>query len=193
MYSVNRYICHGTVGGMSLRHGLLGLLDQEPATGYELTKSFGEIGQWAWHASHSHIYPELRKMTEAGLVEVVDEQSRGRKTYAVTEAGRTELRRWMLDPADEKVRSASALRMFLIGSLEPDEARVFLQRYIDHADASLARIRAQVDEAGEEYLADPLAVGRLAAERAFYVLPAVRAWAVWALEQLDQKGSSRPA
>jgi DNA-binding PadR family transcriptional regulator len=171
---------------MSLRHGLLGMLDQKSATGYELTKRFEEIGQWAWHASHSHIYPELRKMTDAGLVEVVDEQSRGRKTYAITEAGRTELRSWMLDPADEKVRSAAALRMFLIGSLEPADARVFLQRYIDDADTNLARIRAQMDRVGEEHLADPLAVGRLAAERAFYVLPAVRAWAVWALEQLDQ-------
>ncbi|MFF1818558.1 hypothetical protein ACFVWG_14750 [Kribbella sp. NPDC058245] len=61
-----------------------------------------------------------------------------------------------------------------------------LQRYIDNADTNLARIRAQMDRVGEEHLADPLAVGRLAAERAFYVLPAVRAWAVWALEQLDQ-------
>ncbi|MEU4395360.1 PadR family transcriptional regulator [Kribbella sp. NPDC023855] len=174
---------------MSLRHGLLGLLDQKPATGYELTKSFEQIGQWAWHASHSHIYPELRRMTEAGLVEVVEEQSRGRKTYAVTQAGRAELRRWMLDPAEETVRSAAALRMFLIGSLEPDDARAFLRAYIDNTDDNLARLRAQLDEAGEEWRADPLAVGRLAAERALYVLPAVREWAVWALEQLD--GSER--
>ncbi|MEV5963921.1 PadR family transcriptional regulator [Kribbella sp. NPDC051952] len=171
---------------MSLRHGLLGLLDQHPATGYELTKSFEEIGQWAWHASHSHIYPELRKMTEAGLIEVVDEQSRGRKTYGITPAGRDELRRWMLEPADDLVRSAAALRLFLVGSLEPDEARVFLQQYADQADERLAALRAQMEEAGEEWQDNPLAFGRLAAERGLRTLPAVRDWAQWGLDQLEQ-------
>ncbi len=172
---------------MSLRHGLLGLLDQQPATGYELTKSFDEIGQWAWHASHSHIYPELRKMTEAGLVEVVDVQSRGRKTYAVTEAGRQELRTWLLlDPGEESVRNATALRMFLVGSLEPDEARVFLQRFVDQAETRLEQLHAQMEEAGEQWRDNPLAIGRLAAERGKYVLPAVRDWALWGLAQLDK-------
>lgn len=172
---------------MSLRHGLLGLLDQQPATGYELTKSFEQIGQWAWHASHSHIYPELRKMLEAGLIEIVAEQSRGRKTYGVTAAGREELRRWMLEPADEVVRSGAALRLFLVSSLEPDEARILLQRYLDQAEANLAKLKAQLADVDETWQDDPLAFGRLAAERAFRILPAVQDWARWGLEQLDKK------
>ncbi len=172
---------------MSLRHGLLGLLDQHPATGYELTKSFEEISQWAWHASHSHIYPELRKMLDAGLIEVVDEQSRNRKTYGITATGRDELRRWMLEPADEVVRSGAALRLFLVGSLEPDEARAFLQRTVDQTERRLAALEAQIEEAGPEWRGDPLAFGRLAAERGLRMLPALRDWAKWGLEQLDAK------
>lgn len=172
---------------MSLRHGLLGLLDQHPATGYELTRAFEEIGEWAWHASHSHIYPELRKMLEAGLIEIVDEQSRGRKTYGITGPGREELRRWMLEPTDEVVRSAAALKLFLLSSLEPDEVRVFLQYQVDRAEVRLESLRAQMAEIPEEWRDNPLAFGRLAAERGLRILPAVQDWAQWGLDQLDKK------
>ncbi|WP_405061015.1 PadR family transcriptional regulator [Kribbella sp. NBC_01505] len=170
---------------MSLRHGLLGLLDQEPATGYELTKAFEQLSQFAWHASHSHIYPELRKMTEAGLIEVVGEASRGRKTYGITETGRVELRRWILEPEDELIRSAAALRLFMVGSLEPAEARVFLQQYADQARRRLAGIEAQVALAGPEWHDNPLSFGRLAAERGRRTLPALLDWTEWGLAQLD--------
>ena len=172
---------------MSLRHGLLGLLAEEPASGYDLTRSFEErLGSWAWHTSHSHIYPELRRMSEDGLVEVVEVQSRGRKTYAVTADGLAELRRWLRDPPEQElVRSGAALRLFLIGNLEPDEARVMLQAYIDNADRQLERLRAQMAAAPPEWTANPLAVGRMAAERGLHTLPAVREWAQWCIAQLD--------
>lgn len=47
----------------SLRYALLGLLAEEPASGYDLTKKFERMLQrYAWHAQHSQIYPELNRM-----------------------------------------------------------------------------------------------------------------------------------
>jgi PadR family transcriptional regulator AphA len=169
---------------MSLRHGLLGLLDEKPATGYDLTRAFESLSQWAWHASHSHIYPELRRMLEADLIALTDRQSRGRKIYAITPAGRVELRSWMLEPTDDLVRSATALRLFLVGSLAPEEARVFLQQHADQAERRLGVLRAQIDAAADDWRDNPLAPGRLAAERGLRVLPAVRDWALWGMAQL---------
>ena len=100
---------------MSLRHALLGLLADEPASGYDLTRAFaGELGRYAWQAGHTRIYPELVRMEEQGLVVVQSLGPRGRKTYAITGPGRDELRTWMLTwPEQGTVRNETVLRMFL--------------------------------------------------------------------------------
>ncbi|WP_279579818.1 PadR family transcriptional regulator [Fodinicola feengrottensis] len=68
---------------MSLRYALLGLLADEPASGYDLARTFEiSLQRWAWHARHSQIYPELNKLADEGLIDVVDEGARGRRTYA---------------------------------------------------------------------------------------------------------------
>ena len=66
-------------------------------TGYTLAKQFDQSAAYVWHAPHSQIYPELRRLAAEGLITGRDER-RGahgtKRTYALTEAGRTELRRW---------------------------------------------------------------------------------------------------
>jgi hypothetical protein len=93
----------------------------------------------------------------------------------------------MLEPTDEVVRSAAALKLFLLSSLEPDEVRVFLQYQVDRAEVRLESLRAQMAEIPEEWRDNPLAFGRLAAERGLRILPAVQDWAQWGLDQLDKK------
>src|SRR3954454_9566093 len=98
---------------MSLRHAVLGLLARRPSTGYELTRTFDPSLRPSWHASHSQIYPELGKLERAGLVEVVGRQLRRSKTYGVTDAGRAELRRWLLEAEpDRSQRNESGVRPF---------------------------------------------------------------------------------
>lgn len=178
---------------MSLRHALLGVLAEKPASGFELTKTFETtLGRFAWHTTHTHVYPELRRMREAGLVEVVEEGARGRKTYAITAEGRAELHEWLLaPPMSEVVRDEAALRIFLINTLEPAEARKLLQRYADDAERQLAEIRERLANADAEWQDNPLAIGRLAAERGLRTLPAVRDWALWGIEQLDRTRHGR--
>lgn len=173
---------------MSLRHALLGLLAEQPASGFDLTKTVNRVlSPWAWHTTHTHVYPELRRMHGDGLVEVLNVASRGRKTYAITDTGRAELRRWLLaPPITEAVRNEAALRMFLINTLDRDEARALLRRYAEQATEMLERIRTEIDQADPRWRENPLAVGRLAAERGLRVLPAVRDWALWGIAQLDQ-------
>ncbi|MBO0819583.1 MAG: PadR family transcriptional regulator [Nocardiopsaceae bacterium] len=191
--------CHSVRSGwyslvMSLRHALLGVLAERPASGFELTKTFEQtLERVAWHTTHTHVYPELRRMREAGLVEVIQEGSRGRKTYAITDDGREELRRWLLTPpVSETVRDEAALRVFLINTLEPAEARTLLQGYADDAERRLAEIRARLEQADAQWWDNPFAIGRLAAERALRTLPAVRDWALWGIEQLDKAETTPP-
>ena len=48
---------------MSLRHGLLGLLAEGPASGYDLARRFQEALGPVWPAQHPKIYAELARLT----------------------------------------------------------------------------------------------------------------------------------
>ena len=138
---------------MSLRHAVLGLLGQQPGSGYELTQWFDRSLSHAWHASHSQIYPELAKLEAEGFAEVVEEGARRSKTYAVTDAGKDELRRWLLETEPNRAqRNETALRWFLVFRLEPDERRVVLERelaFVEAAAAERARLAAALDAEGK--------------------------------------------
>src|SRR3954466_10106733 len=118
------------VGVMSLRHAVLGLLAVEPSTGYDLSRKFDRSLGNAWHASHSQIYPELSRLQDEGMVEVVSEGARRSRTYGITAGGQEELRRWLVDvPPSRLERNESAVRIFLSPRLlEPADARIALQR-----------------------------------------------------------------
>jgi DNA-binding PadR family transcriptional regulator len=129
---------------MSLRHAMLGLLAVQPATGYDLTRRFDTSLSNAWHASHSQIYPELGKLEDEGLVEVIAEGARRSRTWALTDAGRAELRRWLVEvEPSRQQRSESAVRMFLAPRLlEPGDARVALERDLRDVLAQRATLEA---------------------------------------------------
>ena len=112
---------------MSLRHALLGLLREGPASGYDLLRIFRRSLHNAWPATQSQVYTELTKLADAGLLSVTAQGPRGRKEYALTEAGLAELRRWLLETEpDLHPRSDGLLRVFLLGALTHDQARDYL-------------------------------------------------------------------
>ena len=74
----------------SLELALLGLLSQGPLHGYELRKRMSAIFGPFRALSFSVLYPQLRRMLEAGLIEesVVDSPSRrSRIVYDITDKG----------------------------------------------------------------------------------------------------------
>src|SRR5690349_13199676 len=120
---------------MSLRFAVLGLLEDGPASGYALTARFEKsLQRFAWTARQSHIYPELARLAEDGLIEVAEEGARGRRTYAITDSGRAALREWLLSPPKPRaVRDEQVLRLCLISALEPAEARAVVQSQLAEA------------------------------------------------------------
>jgi DNA-binding PadR family transcriptional regulator len=134
--------------GMSLRHAVLGLLAARPSTGYELAQRFDQSLAHAWHASHSQIYPELGRLDEEGLVEVVAEGPRRSRTWAITDRGREELRRFMTEAEPNRSqRNETAVRWFLLSLLQPADRRVALDREIASADRELALLEAEAERA----------------------------------------------
>src|SRR5262245_44739059 len=140
----------GRVSGMSLRHAVLGLLAEAPGSGYDLMRVFTMSLANVWPATQSQVYGELARLAEAGLVEATAAGPRGRKEYAVTDAGRAELRHWMIDVEPNRVhRSDLLLRVFFLGQLTREEAEDYLRRQgavaaRDHEE--LLKLREQVTE-----------------------------------------------
>lgn len=83
---------------MPLAHAILGWLNVEPMTGYDLNQVIEISTQHFWSTSQSQIYRTLTKIESRGWVvqEVIMQADRPpRKVYHITEAGRSELESWI--------------------------------------------------------------------------------------------------
>lgn len=171
---------------MSLRHAILGLLAEGPASGYGLTKQFDLSLRNVWSARHSQIYPELQKMAEAGWVRAGAEGARGRREYDITDEGRAELHRWLTSPLPERAqRNETLLRAFFLWTVPVEEAIGFLEATgrrsrdaLDHLEALDAVI--PWDDGGSDLM------GRLVLEQGRRMAVTMAEWSDWAVAQLEQ-------
>ena len=96
--------------------GLVGHLER--ATSYDLKRAVaGTIGGF-WSVPHSQLYAEPIRLTALGMLrEQQEEGGRRRRTYALTDAGRTELDDWLAMPTDEgtELRDLALLKLYFGG------------------------------------------------------------------------------
>jgi DNA-binding PadR family transcriptional regulator len=171
---------------MSLRHALLGLLANGPASGYDLLKTFDTSLANVWPATQSQIYSELTKLAETGLLDVSAEGPRGRKEYTLTDAGLTELRHWLVEVEPVRAtRNDTLLRVFFLGTLTNEQARAYLAGLETHAAKALADLVALEDSI--DWTDSDLSVyGHLTLEWGKRFTALQQEWAQWALTQLPQ-------
>jgi len=81
-----------------LQFVILGLLNQQPLTGYDLTKAFDhEIGEF-WQAQHSQVYPQLKRLEEQGYITheiTISGEKLEKKLYHITTTGQAILTTWI--------------------------------------------------------------------------------------------------
>ncbi|NRN89381.1 hypothetical protein IMAU30044_01008 [Lactobacillus helveticus] len=97
---------------------IMGILKQNPnSTGKELTNQFNEeIGEF-WKASHSQIYPELKKMlADDWITETQKENNEKEINYSLTKKGALQLENWIKQPITELAVSHDlfSLKLFFI-------------------------------------------------------------------------------
>jgi PadR family transcriptional regulator AphA len=124
-------------------HVILGFLDARPRSGYEIKRAVDDSTRFFWAASYGQIYPELRRLREAGLVTSERDDAGGRKRarHKITAAGRREMRRWLAEPAEgTELRDEKLLKLFFAASLGRDEvgraagAEILAARGSEHAE-----------------------------------------------------------
>lgn len=87
---------------MSIRHGLLALLDRGPRYGYQLRTEFESRTGATWPLNVGQVYTTLGRLERDGLVVPAGEDDGGHALYAITDEGRGELREWFARPVDRK-------------------------------------------------------------------------------------------
>ena len=115
---------------MSLAHAILGLLQQEERTGYDLkTSCFDQCIAHLWPADQAQIYRTLDKLVEQDWITCtveIQHDRPNRKVYSVTEAGKAELIRWLQCPQPlPTVREPLLVQLFFAAQL-PNEAIIHL-------------------------------------------------------------------
>jgi DNA-binding PadR family transcriptional regulator len=86
---------------MSIAQTLLGLLEPESRHGYDLKKIYDERFGQDRPVSYGQVYSTLARLLRNGLIEVAGvEHGEGpeRKQYAITDAGVTDVERWLSTP-----------------------------------------------------------------------------------------------
>jgi len=86
----------------STAYVILGMVSRETRSGYEIKAAVDSSTRFFWAASYGQIYPELKRLSETGLVEGIDAPrgDRKRTVYAITAAGEAELKDWLRQPPE---------------------------------------------------------------------------------------------
>jgi len=107
------------MGLSSTGYVILGFLGRRPMSGYEIKSLVDKSTRFFWTASYGQIYPELRRLAEAGLIEGEARPQGGRRrtVYRLTAAGHRELRDWLADdPHVLELRDEALLKLFFADS-----------------------------------------------------------------------------
>ena len=109
---------------------ILGFVRNEPRSGYEIKAVVDNSTRFFWAASYGQIYPELKRLAEAGLITGSDLPTGGRKrtVYEITADGEEELRAWLRqEPETFEMRDEGLLKLFFADALPREEALEILR------------------------------------------------------------------
>ncbi len=128
---------------MSLQHAILGILQNEPMTGYDLkTKCFDGTIAHFWPADQAQIYRTLDKLAEDGFLNyqiTYQEGKPNRKVYRITPDGENELSRWLLTPQAITVyREPFLIQLFFANKLANDTLLQLLEAQANLHQARLS-------------------------------------------------------
>lgn len=113
-----------------LQYTILGLLNENNLTGYEIYKEFNEVIGEIWSAKHSQVYNELKKLVNDNeiIVDNIDKSSKvEKKVYAITDIGKKNLYHWLESAVDvENTKDPFAIRVYFFEKLKINKKKEIL-------------------------------------------------------------------
>ena len=135
----------------TLGYAILGLINKQNITGYDLTKIFNDSVADFWSANQSQIYPELKKLVQAGLIQyeiVIQGEVLEKKLYSITEKGKEELQLWISEdePPLPQNKDIFKLRIYFAEHLSKEQLLKKLMRRQEKCENLLKRYRTKINE-----------------------------------------------
>jgi DNA-binding PadR family transcriptional regulator len=132
---------------------VLGLLGVKPMSGYDIKRAVDRTIRHFWAASYGQIYPELKRLEEAGWISGKDasQGERARRIYELTAQGGRELEAWLHGYETRiEMRDESLLRLFFADALPRNEALGLLSARREGYRMMLAYLRSLDDGEGAD-------------------------------------------
>src|SRR5690606_24775446 len=100
---------------MSVRHGLLALLERGARYGYQLRAEFERTTGGTWPLNIGQVYTTLARLERDGLVRALPEGDGGQRPYEITSDGRADLALWFASPIErgDRPRDELAIKLAL--------------------------------------------------------------------------------
>jgi DNA-binding PadR family transcriptional regulator len=98
---------------MSVKHGLLALLERGARYGYQLRAEFEEATGGTWPLNIGQVYTTLSRLERDGLVRALPESDGGQRPYEITGDGKVELTLWFATPISQADRPRDELAIKL--------------------------------------------------------------------------------
>ncbi|MFE6764193.1 PadR family transcriptional regulator [Streptomyces sp. NPDC057689] len=133
---------------MSIRHGLLALLERGPRYGSQLRTEFESRTGSTWPLNVGQVYTTLSRLERDGLVAQDGEDDQGHALYSISDAGRTELRTWFETPVDRSnpPRDELAIKLAMAVGAPGVDIRAVIQAQRHHTVKAMqdyTRLKAQ--------------------------------------------------
>jgi PadR family transcriptional regulator AphA len=105
-----------------------------------------------WNFPHAHLYSEPKRLQEAGLLRLHQEDTgRRRKTYSITEAGRTAVRHWLAEPVKEhfELRDIAEIKLFFNELTQPDDVARLAQDQVEQHEQRITEYEEMRERYGQ--------------------------------------------
>jgi PadR family transcriptional regulator AphA len=133
---------------MDIQFVILGLLDWQPLSGYDLKKIIADSDLFYWSGNNNQIYNSLVSLHQAGLVSSETFQQENlppRKVYTITPAGQSKLREWLqTEPELPEIREPFLIQLAWADQLHGDELDALLARYTQEIDVQIRMRRERL-------------------------------------------------
>src|SRR6202521_6102457 len=110
---------------------ILGILNLGPHSGYDIKQLADMPPRHFWATSYGQIYPELKRLTESGLIKSEDASkgTRQRTLYHLTAKGKQTLHTWVSNPAIQslEIRDEMLLKLFFADAMSRKETVTHLR------------------------------------------------------------------
>src|SRR3954464_3033857 len=123
---------------------LLAMIRNGRRTGYEIKQLVDNSTRFFWAASYGQIYPELKRLEEAGLVKGESDPRGGRqrRAYELTPEGERALEEWLRESDDvvTEMRDSALLKLFFSDAVEPQERAALATAAREGHEATVAAL-----------------------------------------------------